>query len=283
MNPPTSGVHKRKHDRLDNLRRSRNRSVLQIVQTLEICAKNGVCTPVITSTRGCPPTRIGERNDSAMLTGPTIIFDVNVCDEHVVEKSEHGNDDDTFLTAISTIPGSVASRVDATVFAANETPLHIGAVTPITKIKPRRRTTPRSPHLAPFDSASDTCDNDLARRIEAMVLETETAYENRPKRTRPSDARRTTAEHANIDEKGRLGRGNKSLISVENAACSTPDRKTHREGMKVATSPSPHSRRRALAIDFFSRAFHTPYSDDVPEMSSVGSTASVSSEWSIGA
>jgi hypothetical protein len=53
-----------------------------------------------------------------------------------VDIGEHCNDDDTFLTAKSTIPESVTSKVEATVFLFDGKPFDIGVVTPIAKTNP---------------------------------------------------------------------------------------------------------------------------------------------------
>ena len=207
---------------------------------------------------------------------PRILFETSVCIERDADIVEHCNDDDTFLTAKS-IPESVTPRVDAIVFPLHDKSFDIGAVTPITKTNPRR-TTPRSY----CTSSSDFCNNDLSRQIEAMVLEAETSYENRPKRFKSSTARRPSAEHATIDEVGHSSRSNESLETTKNIVFSTPSMKTRRdmtlEKMKNAT-PSPQSRRNALEL--FSFMFHAQDSADVPALMPVGSTTSLSSELSI--
>ena len=260
-NSPTS-VHKRKHDRLVSLRRTRNRSVLQIVQTLEICSRENVGAwhraAAVSPMKRCMPST----HRDAMAVAPRILFDMSARDEVVVDGKD--DDDETFLTAMSAMP------------------FHIGmTTTPAAKIGTRIGRTIEAPRSTARGtasherSASDICNDDLARRIEALVLETENAYEesrSSKRRGRPSDGRAG-------------GTNDESSMTVENAPFGTPSGKTTRVTMGVVT-PSPIGGRRAQALEFFGRALFrdAPRSDDVPGLSPVGSSAaSLSSEWSIGA
>ena len=274
-----------KRKRMESLRRSNNSSVLQIIQTLEICGKEVLNeTPfVVSSMNKHFASHLFERKDAAMME-PRILFETSVCIERDADIVKLCNDDDTFLTAKSTIPESVTPRVDAIVFPVHDKSFHIGAVTPITKTNPRR-TTPRSHCTSSPYSTSDFCNNDLSRQIEAMVLEAETSYENRPKRSKPTNARHLSAEHSTIDEVGHSSSivTNKSLATMKNIAFCTPTRKTIQdktlEKMKVVT-PSPQSKSNALEL--FSRMFHAQDSPCVPALMPVGSTISLSSEQSTG-
>ena len=179
-----------KRKRTESLRRSRNSSVLQIIQTLEICGKEvpNESPFAVSSMKKYFASHLIECKDAGMME-PRILFETSVCIEQDVDIGKHCDDDDTFLTAKSTIPESVASKVDANSFSLIDKPLDVGVVTPIPKTNPRR-TTPKSPCTSSSHSTSDFCNSDLARQIEAMVLEAETSYENRPKRYKSSTARR---------------------------------------------------------------------------------------------
>ena len=269
-----------KRKRMESLRRSNNSSVLQIIQTLEFCGKEVLHESpfVVSSMNKHFASHLLGRKDAAMME-PRILFETSVCIERDADIVEHCNDDDTFLTAKS-IPESVTPRVDAIVFPLHDKSFDIGAVTPITKTNPRR-TTPRSY----CTSSSDFCNNDLSRQIEAMVLEAETSYENRPKRSKPTNARHLSAEHSTIYEVGHSSNTvtTKSLVTMKNIAFCTPTRKTIQdktlEKMKLVT-PSPRSKSNALEL--FSRMFHAQDSPGVPALMPVGSTTSLSSELSTG-
>jgi hypothetical protein len=270
-----------KRKRSESLRRSRNNSVLQIIQTLEICGKEILNESpfAISSMKKHLSSHLLECK-GAVIVEPRILLE-QICIERDVDNGENFNDDDTFITAKSTIPESLTSKVDTIVFSVDDKPFDIGAVTPIMKTN-SRRTTLRSPCTSASYSTSDFCNNDLARQIEAMVLEAEISYENRPKRSRPSAAWYASAEHATIDEVEHSNRANESLVTIKNNEFSTPSRKTIEilEKMKVVT-PSPQSRR--YAVELFSRMFHAQDSADVPALRPVGSTASLSSEFSFDA
>lgn len=127
-----------------------------MIQTLEIFSK-------------------ASNNEDASLSRPIkklrLTPDAASCSD-TDESSYCNDDDDTFVSAISNYPNT---------FAALDVPFEIGVViSPMKKTSSiaSRRIRHRS-SCTSTSSVSDLANNDLARQIEAMVLDAETAYKNR--------------------------------------------------------------------------------------------------------
>ena len=147
-----------------------------MIQTLEMCStalKNDKASPFRPSKKPCLTF-----HRSTDLKSSLFIMPGDITCNNVIDESDCWNDDGTFVTSASDSPDSPSSEVDT--FAVGDEPFESGIVTLPSEKRPRitSRRQRRGNARASCDD-SDFCNNDLARQIEAMVLEAETAFENR--------------------------------------------------------------------------------------------------------
>lgn len=124
---------------------------------------------------------------------------------------------------------------------------------------------------------SDFCDNDLSRQIEAMVMEAETAHENR---------RAKKSNHVIAQSLIKTPVKNEKSIEMKVEKLSTPakeplhfDLVRSNTTKSICLSPIPHS---SEPLQLLRNAFQTPTkkNDHVPEMTPCDSLASMASDYS---
>ena len=283
------------HERLESLRRRKNGSVLQMIQALEMCSTtlmNDEASPLRPSKKPCLTLHRSTDLKSSLFIMPGVITCNNVIDQsdccnddcnNVIDESDCCNDDDTFVTSASSCPDSPSSDVD--IFAVGEDRFEIGIVTPPSK--KRLRITSRRQRRGKDKTSchdSDFCNNDLARQIEAMVLEVETAFENRHvKKSNRSAAQLLSAEFSIIEEVKQASSANKTLETIDDSLPSIPAKKPFLEKTLEAIKDTPSTPNWYL-LQLLHRTFQTQHDhDDVPAMTTCDSDSlvSVSSDYSI--
>eukprot|EP00579_Thalassiosira_antarctica_P010285 CAMPEP_0201915382 /NCGR_PEP_ID=MMETSP0903-20130614/5310_1 /ASSEMBLY_ACC=CAM_ASM_000552 /TAXON_ID=420261 /ORGANISM="Thalassiosira antarctica, Strain CCMP982" /LENGTH=305 /DNA_ID=CAMNT_0048450971 /DNA_START=176 /DNA_END=1093 /DNA_ORIENTATION=+ len=268
-------------ERLESLRRRKNRSVLQMIQTLEMCStfENDEASPLRPSKKPCLTFHRSTDLQSSLFIMPDDITCNNIKDE-----SDCCNDDGTFVTAASSCPDSPSSEDDT--FAVGNKPFEIGIVTSPGEERPRitsRRQRRGKDKTSCYDS--DFCNNDLARQIEAMVLEAETAFENRHV-TKSSVAQLLSTECSIIKEAEQARSNDKTLESTKNSLFSITAKNTLQVDTLETNKDNLPSTPNWYPLQLLHRTFQTQTQqkhDDVPSMTKSDSLVSVSSDHSTSA
>lgn len=247
-----------------------------MIQTLEMCStlKNDEASPLRPSKKPCLTFhRLTDIKSSVF-----VMTDDFTCD-NVIGESDCCNDDETFITAASSSADSPTSEADT--FAVGDEPFEIGIVTPPSEERARitsRRQRRHKEKTSCYDS--DFCNNDLAREIEAMVLEAETAFDNRHV-TKRSVTQLLSTECSIIKEVEQASSTDQTLETIEDnlpsiPAKNTPQEKTSETIKDTLSTPNWYP------FQLLHRTFQTQRQhehDDVPAMTQCDSLVSVSGDY----